>query len=98
MLLDSDTPITRTSITDMDFETAIKFVEERQEQRMRQQRLYEEAQVAAAVIKDKTDSELFAKRIEQLGKKGATVDKGLEQMSKWLNELQVLRLTVGDLR
>jgi len=81
----------------MTYETALEFVKERQEQRMRQQRLYEEAQEAAQKIKVEKDKALFIKRCEQIEKKAATVDKGLDQMSKWLNELHVLRLTVGDL-
>jgi len=92
-----DTPIRRASISDMTYETALEFVKERQEQRMRQQRLYEEAQEAAQKIKVEKDKALFIKRCEQIEKKAATVDKGLDQMSKWLNELHVLRLTVGDL-
>ena len=93
----TDTPMHRTSITEMTHEQAVQFIESRREQRMRQQRLYEQAQEAAKKLKSEKDRELLTKRLEQIDKKAKTVDKGLEQLSNWINEIQVLRMTTGDL-
>ena len=94
----TDTPMHRTSITEMTHDQAIQFIETRREQRMRQQRLFEQAQEAAKKLKAEKDKELLEKRLIQIEKKAATVDKGLEQLSNWINEIQILRMTVGDLK
>ena len=93
----TDTPMHRTSISEMTHEEAVKWIEERREQRMRQQRLFEQAQEAAKKLKAEKDKELLEKRLEQIAKKSATVDKGIEQLSNWINEIQILRMTSGDL-
>lgn len=92
----ADTPIRRATILDLTLDEAIAHVEELQQRRMRQHTLFEEAQLAKAKLKEQKDRERFDHLINMYKKKSETVDKGIEALSKYLNEMKVLELVCGS--
>jgi len=94
-VLPQDTPIRRVSIGDMNLEQVMALVETMQERRMRQHTLYEAAMQAKAKIKEVKDQERFEQLLRMTAKRLATIDNGLEAVSKYLNELKVLELVLG---
>lgn len=93
--LPQDTPIRRASLSEMTIDQITALVEEMQERRMRSYTAYEAAQAAKAKIKEARDRDRYDHLLKMFGKKIETVDKGLEAMSKYLNELKVLELVLG---
>jgi carbamoylphosphate synthase large subunit len=94
-VLPQDTPIRRASIADMSIDQVLALVEQMQERRMRQHTLYEAAMAAKAKIKEAKDRERFDHLLKMIEKKLPTIDKSLETVSKYLNELKVLELVLG---
>jgi uncharacterized coiled-coil protein SlyX len=92
-----DTPIRLASIKELTTDQLSDLVEKMQERRMRSYTLYEEAMKHKAEIKDAKDRAQYQKRLDQFEKKLKTVDAGLTALSKYVTEIQLLRLTVGDL-
>lgn len=95
--LPQDTPIHRATLRELTHEQLVVLIQEMQERRMRAQTAYEDAQAAKKAIKDEKDKLLYEKRLEQIFKSMESADKALEKVSKYLVEVQALRLTIGDL-
>jgi hypothetical protein len=93
----ADTPIQRASIDQLTFAELESLVEEIQERRMRSQTIYQEALAAKAAIKEKKDRDLYQKRLTQIEKKLDSVNKACDMIAKYMNEVKLLRMTVGDL-
>lgn len=91
-----DTPIKRASITELTLEEATKLVEEMQERRMRAHTAYQAAVAAKAKIKEERDRARYDKVLSMFDKKLETADKALSALSKYLVELKVLELALGD--
>jgi hypothetical protein len=88
-----DTPIARASIVDLTPEQQNELIERMRERRMRLYSVYQEAQAAKAQLKLEKDLARYEHVLEMFKKKVETVDKGLEALSKYAAELQVLKLT-----
>lgn len=91
-----DTPIRRASIADLSIEQIEQLVESMRERRMRSQKAFELAQEAKKLMKLEKDKARYDKLLVMYQKKADSVDKGLDVMSKYLTELKVLELVLGD--
>ena len=94
-VLPQDTPIRRASIAEMSMDQVLELVTLMQERRMRQHTLYEAAEAAKAKIKEEKERARYDQLLRMVEKRMATVDNGLEAISKYLNELKVLELVLG---
>lgn len=95
--LPQDTPIMRATILDMTPEQLTAHIEQMQERRMRSYTLYQEAMAAKQAIKEAKDRDRYVKVCEMLAKKLETAEKALDAANKYHAELQILRITCGDL-
>lgn len=91
-----DTPIQRASINDLTLSQLEELVTYMQEQRMRSYTSYQLAQEAKAKIKAEKDKARFEKVLNMAGKKFEMIDKALADVSKYVNELKVLELVLGE--
>lgn len=92
----ADTPIRRATILDLTQEEAEALITEMRERRMRQHTLYEQAVAAKAQLKLDKDRKRYEKLIDMYEKKSVSVDKAIDALSNYVNELTLLRLTCGD--
>lgn len=97
MIAAADTPIKRASITELTFAELESLVEEIQERRMKSQTMYQEALAAKAAIKEEKDRKLYQQRLTQIEKSLKSVNTQCDKIAKYMNEIKLLRLTVGDL-
>lgn len=97
MIAAADTPIKRASITELTFAELESLVEEIQERRMRSQTMYQEALAAKAAIKEEKDRKLYQQRLTQIEKCLKSANNACDKLAKYMNEVKLLRLTVGDL-
>lgn len=91
-----DTPITRASIQDLTPTQLEELVGSMQERRMRSYTAYQLAQEAKKKIKDEQDKLRYQRVLDLFYKKMETTDRALSQLSKYVSELKVLELTLGD--
>jgi molecular chaperone GrpE (heat shock protein) len=94
--LPQDTPIRRASIAELPIDEIEKLVEQFRERRMRSYTAFEAAQQAKAKMKEEKDKERYSKLLVMLEKKIETIDKALEAAGKYVTELKVLELVLGD--
>jgi archaellum component FlaC len=59
-------------------------------------RLFKEAQAAKAKAKEQKDIELFNKRLDQIDNILQRIDKAFGTLDKYLADVAVLRLSLGD--
>jgi phosphopentomutase len=91
-----DTPINRASIEQLNEEQLKQLVTTMRERRMRSYSVYQDAQAAKARLQHDKDCARYEHVLEMFEKKLKTVDTGLEALSKYCNELVVLRITIGE--
>jgi hypothetical protein len=91
-----DTPITRASIGELSTEQLEQLVTHMQERRMRQYTAYQLAQEAKAKIKEEKDKARYDKVLDMLAKKLEVSHKAIEAASKYVQELKVLELVLGE--
>lgn len=91
-----DTPIVRASIIDLTPAQQNELIDKMRERRMRLFSLYQEAEKAKAQLKHDKDLSRYEKVLTMFQKKLDTVDNGLDALSKYAAELQVLQLALGD--
>lgn len=91
-----DTPAHRASIKELTTEQLETLVIEMQERRMRQHTAYEAAMAAKAKIKEEKDRARYDKLLVMLEKKLDASQKSIDAASKYINELKVLELVLGD--
>jgi vacuolar-type H+-ATPase subunit I/STV1 len=92
----ADTPINRASVKELSIEELEKLVERMQERRMRSYTAYQELMEAKAKIKQEKDHARYVKVLDMAGKKLEAAEKALEAASKYVNELKVLQLMLGE--
>jgi ribosomal protein S11 len=92
----ADTPINRASIKELSIDELEALVVRMQERRMRSYTAYQAAQEAKEKIKHEKDSARYEKVLEMAGKKFEAAEKALEAASKYVNELKVLQLMLGE--
>lgn len=97
MIAAADTPIQRANISQLTFAELESLVEEIQERRMKSQTMYQEALHAKAAIKAEKDKKLYEQRLVQVEKCLKSANNACDKLSKYMNEIKLLRLTVGDL-
>lgn len=91
-----DTPICRASIKELTVDQLSDLVVKMRERRMRLFSAYEEAKAAKARLEHDKAVDRYQHVLEMFEKKLGTVDKGLEALSKYSNELQGLRIIIGE--
>lgn len=96
MQFPQDTPITRASIKDLTIDQLEQLVEHMQDQRMRSYTAFQAALEAKAKIKEEKDKARYEKVLDMCGKKFEAADKALEAASKYVSELKVLQLVLGE--
>lgn len=91
-----DTPIHRVSIKELTVDQITELVEKMRERRMRLFSAYEEAKAAKAKLQHDSAVDRYQHVLEMFEKRLKTVDTGLETLSKYSNELQGLRIIIGE--
>lgn len=91
-----DTPIHRASILELTPAQLEELVTSMQERRMRSYTAYTLAMEAKKKIKDEKDKIRYQRVLDLAAKRFESVDKTLTQLSKYVAELKVLELTLGD--
>src|SRR5947207_74845 len=91
-----DTPIHRASIRELTTQQLEELVGQMREQRMRSYSAYEEAKAAKSRLEHDRAIDRYQHVIEMVEKKVKTVDSGLDMLSKYANELQALRIIIGE--
>ncbi len=94
--LPQDTPIHRTTLSEMSIDQIETLVESMRERRMRSYTAYQIAMEAKKTMKLEKDKLRYDKLLSMYEKKLESVDKNLEAMSKYLNEMKVMELVLGD--
>lgn len=92
----ADTPAHRALVSELSIPEIEKLVDEMRERRMRAQNAFQIAQEAKAKIKLEKDKARYEHLLQMFDKKLVAVDKSLEVLGKYLNELKVLELVCGD--
>jgi uncharacterized tellurite resistance protein B-like protein len=90
-----DTPIHRASISELSDEQLDKLIESMRERRMRSYTLFQQAQQAKAELKEQKDKDRYEHLMKMAEKKLESVDKGLEALSKYVNEMRAIQLVLG---
>jgi hypothetical protein len=94
--LPQDTPTHRATIKEMSIEQIEALVESMRERRMRSYNAYEIAKAAKEKIKQEKDKARYEKVLEMLEKKVAVAEKAMDACTKYLNELKVMELVLGE--
>ena len=91
-----DTPFNRYHVNQMTYNELQAHVEKMRERRMAAVRLFRESQLAKAKAKTESDVAQFDKTLAKAEKKLEAIDKAFDMLDKYLADLQVLRLSIGD--
>lgn len=94
--LPQDTPVHRATISEMSTDQIEALVDSMRERRMRSYNAYEIAKAAKEKMKLEKDKQRYDKLLDMFERKIESVDKALDVMSKYLTELKVLELVLGD--
>lgn len=91
-----DTPFHRAALGELPISEIEKLIEEMRERRMRSYTAYEAAKAAKEKMKEERDRARYEKILGMMEKKYEAVDKALDVLAKYLNELKVLELVLGS--
>lgn len=91
-----DTPFKRANLSDLPISEIEKLVESMRERRMRSYTAFEAAKAAKEKLKEEKDRARYEKLLTMAQKKYDAVDKGLDVLGKYLNEMKVLELVLGS--
>jgi beta-phosphoglucomutase-like phosphatase (HAD superfamily) len=92
----ADTPLHRATISELTSDEALALVEEMRQRRMRQHTLYEEALAAKAKIKEERDRARYDQLLRMIESRAKTADNSIDAISKYLTELKLLQLMLGE--
>lgn len=96
MPVPQDTPIHRATLSELSIEQIEALVESMRERRMRSHTAYQAAQAAKLKIKQEKDAARYEKLLGMAQKKIDSIDKAHESLSKYLNEMKVMELVLGE--
>jgi hypothetical protein len=91
-----DTPIRMASIRELTMDQLADLVERMRSRRLRLYSAFQEAKEAKARLEHDKAVDRYQHVLEMFEKKLKTVDSGLEALSKYSNELQGLRIIIGE--
>lgn len=94
--LPQDTPAHRATIKELTPTQLEELVESMRERRMRAQKAYELAKEAKEKLKLEKDKARYEHVLDMLQRKITTIDKALDAAGKYVNELKVLELVLGE--
>lgn len=95
-LNEKDTPFNRYHVRQMTHNELEAHVTKMRERRMAALKLFRESQLAKAKAKTESDIAQFDKLLDRANKKLEAIDKAFDMLEKYLADLQVLRLSIGD--
>jgi Mg2+ and Co2+ transporter CorA len=91
-----DTAFDRQHVRSMTHDELLQHVTRVRERRMSAVRLYEQAKLAKSKAKEAKDIETYEKRLDQICNVLERIDKAFGTLDKYVAEVQLLRLTLGD--